>query len=360
MTSVPGVSSTHIKNFGDLKAAARSGARQAVWDFLEGGAGAERSVAANLDEFDRWTFRPRILTGSKPPSLETTYLGWPLRMPVATAPFGADGLFHPDGQLAVAGAAQDVGALALAPHVSTHPLERIREVAPESALMFQLHPVGNLANFRRLVRRAESAGYRGLVITADCPTAGYRDRNLANQFVYEDVMRGNYQGETDHAEEMFGEFRAMSQPVWTFDYLAEALGETSLPVVIKGVMTGEDAVLSADIGAAGVIVSNHGGRQLDCTPATLRQLPEVVEAVGGRISVAVDGGIRRGTDVLKALALGADLVVVGRLAAMGLCAGGRDGVRRALEMVAAEMVKSLALLGRSSLAEVDRSMLQPA
>lgn len=159
---------------------------------------------------------------------------------------------------------------------------------------------------------------------------------------------------------MFGEFRTMSQPLWTFDYLAEALSETSLPVVIKGVMTAEDAELSAKMGAAGVIVSNHGGRQLDCAPAALRQLPEVVEAVGGRISVALDGGIRRGTDVLKALALGADLVVVGRLAAMGLCAGGRAGVRRALEMLAAEMIKSLALLGRSGVTDIDRSMVMPA
>jgi isopentenyl diphosphate isomerase/L-lactate dehydrogenase-like FMN-dependent dehydrogenase len=359
-TVVPGMDTHSIKNLSDLAVHARRGARGAVWDFLEGGAGTERTVAANVEEFNRWVFRPRILTGSQPPSLETTYLGWSLRMPVATAPFGADGLFHPDGQLAVAAAAQDVGALAIAPHVSTHSLERIREAAPEAALMFQLHPVGSLKNFRRLVKRAENAGYRGLVITADCPTAGYRDRVLANQFVYEDVMRGNYEGADEYAEEMFGEFRTMSQPLWTFDYLAEALSETSLPVVIKGVMTAEDAELSAKMGAAGVIVSNHGGRQLDCAPAALRQLPEVVEAVGGRISVALDGGIRRGTDVLKALALGADLVVVGRLAAMGLCAGGRAGVRRALEMLAAEMIKSLALLGRSGVTDIDRSMVMPA
>lgn len=348
---------TGIRNFGDLVETARANAPRAVWDFLEGGAGAEHTVAANRADFDRWAFRPRILSGSAPPSLASTFLGWPLRLPVGTAPFGADGLFHPDGQIAVAQAAQDVGALSLAPHVSTHPMERIREAAPDAALVFQLHPVGSIQNFRRLVRRAEAAGFEGLCITADCPTAGYRDRVLANQFVYEDVMGGNYDDEESSAE-MFGEFRTMSQPVWTFDYLAEALGETSLPVLIKGVMTAEDAVLSAEMGAAGVIVSNHGGRQLDCAPAALRQLPEVVEAVGGRIAIAIDGGIRRGTDVLKALALGADLVLVGRLAAMGLCAGGRSGVRRGLEMMGDEMIKSMALLGRGTLADLDRSMLQ--
>lgn len=349
--------STTPRNFPELAAQARANLDDAIWDFLEGGAGQERSVDANRTAFDRWAFRPRILAGNAPPDLSTTFLSEHLDLPVATAPFGADGLFHPDGQIAVATGAQAVGALAMAPHVSTHPMEAIRQAAPQAAAWFQLHPVGSRDNFRRLVHRAEDAGFRGLVVTADCPTAGYRDRVLARQFVYEDVMGGNY-GEEWSSEEMFGQFRQMTQDVWTFEELNQLMAETDLPFIVKGVMTAEDALRAEQVGAAAVIVSNHGGRQLDCAPGTLTQLQEVVEAVGGRIGIAMDGGVRRGTDVLKAIALGAELVIVGRLAAVGLAADGAAGVACALGMIRDEMIKTMALIGRSTLAELDHRTLQ--
>lgn len=346
------------RNFPELAARARDRLDDSVWDFLEGGAGEERSVQANRAAFAQWAFRPRILAGNAPPDLSTTFLGERVELPLATAPFGADGLFHPQGQIAVACGAEHVGALAIAPHVSTYPMEDIRAAAPRSTAWFQLHPVGSRNNFLRLIHRAEDTGFRGLVITADCPTAGYRDRVLARQFVYEDVMGGNYGGEWS-SEEMFGQFRQMTQDVWTFDQLGRLMTETELPFLLKGVMTAEDAEQAEQIGAAGIIVSNHGGRQLDCAPGTLTQLEEVVDAVGGRLAIAMDGGVRRGTDVLKAVALGAELVIVGRLAAMGLAADGADGVACALGMVRDEMVKTMALIGRSSLAELDRRALQP-
>lgn len=349
------------RNFGELEALARSRLDPAVWDFLEGGAGLERSVDANRVAFDRWSFRPRILAGNTPAQLTTSFVGHDLKLPFITAPFGADGLFDARGQVAVAEAAEEIGALAMAPHVSTFPMEAIRQAAPLAAVFFQLHPVESEANFLRLVERAEEAGFTALCITADCPTAGYRDRVLARQFVYEDVMGGNYDSREGRwqPDEMYGEFRSMSQAVWTFDKLERLLSRSDLPFVIKGVMTAEDARRSEGIGAAGIVVSNHGGRQLDCAPGTLEQLPEIVEAVGGRIGIALDGGVRRGTDVAKALALGADVVVLGRLVATGLAAGGKAGVLRALQMLRDELTKTMELTGQSSVTSLDAGLLQP-
>lgn len=351
----------HVRNFTDLAKMARQALTPAVWDFLEGGAGEENAVANNRNGFSQWNIRPRILAGNEPADLSTTFMGVPLALPLLTAPFGADGLFHPQGQLAVSGATEALGAGSMAPHVSTFPMERIREVAPNAAHFFQLHPVGSDENFLRLANRAKDAGFRNLVVTADCPTAGYRDRVLARQFVYEDVMGGNYEREGKWtSDEMFGEFRKMTQTVWTWEKLGGLMAEVGLPFCIKGVMIPEDAVAAIEIGATGILVSNHGGRQLDCTPGTVEQLPEIVEAVAGRAEVILDGGIRRGTDVVKAIALGAKAVVVGRLAALGLAAAGQTGVERALTMVAEEMTKTLELMGCSAVSELGPHFLQRA
>lgn len=350
-----------VRNFSDLVMLARQGVTPAVWDFLEGGAGEENAVANNRNGFAQWNIRPRVLAGNGPADLTTSFMGVPLRFPVITAPFGADGLFHPQGQLAVSGASETLGVGAMAPHVSTYPMERIRDVAPTAAAFFQLHPVGSEENFLRLANRAKDAGFRNLVVTADCPTAGYRDRVLARQFVYEDVMGGNYDrlGRWT-SDEMFGEFRRMTQAVWTWEKLGGLLAQVGLPFCIKGVMIPEDAVAAVEIGATGVLVSNHGGRQLDCTPGTIEQLPDILDAVGDRAEVILDGGIRRGTDVVKAVALGAKAVVVGRLAAIGLAAGGRAGVERALSMLSDEIVKTLELMGCSSVRDLGPQCLQRA
>jgi 4-hydroxymandelate oxidase len=351
----------HVKNFKDLVDEARQALNPAVWDFLEGGAGEENAVANNRNGFRQWNIRPRILAENGPADLTSSFMGVQLAFPVITAPFGADGLFHPQGQLAVSGATEALGVGAMAPHVSTFPMERIREVAPSAASFFQLHPVGSEENFLRLANRAKDAGFRNLVVTADCPTAGYRDRVLARQFIYEDVMGGNYEKAGRWTpDEMFGEFRKMTQKVWGWDKLGGLMAEVGLPFCIKGVMIPEDAVAAVEIGATGILVSNHGGRQLDCTPGTVEQLPSIVEAVGDRAEVILDGGIRRGTDVVKAVALGAKAVVVGRLAALGLAAGGQAGVERALRMIADEMVKTLELMGCGSVAELGPEFLQPS
>lgn len=351
----------HIRNFGDLAAQARQAVTPAIWDFLEGGAGQENAVANNRNGFAHWNIRPRVLAGNPPADLRSSFMGIPLELPVITAPFGADGLFHPEGQLAVSAAVEAVGGAAMAPHVSTFPMERIREAAPRAAAFFQLHPVGSEENFLRLALRARDAGFQALVITADCPTAGYRDRVLARQFVYEDVMGGNYDAEGQWtSDEMFGQFRVMTQDVWTWEKLERLMTQIGLPFCVKGVMTAEDARRAVDIGATGILVSNHGGRQLDCTPGTVEQLPEVVAEVGAEVDVVIDGGIRRGTDVVKAMALGARAVIVGRLAALGLAAGGRAGVERALRMVGAEMTKTLELMGVGAVTDLGPQHLQPA
>lgn len=342
--------------------AARAALDATTWDFLESGAGHEITLRGNRAAFDRLQFRTRVLSGIGYPDTSTTFLGIPLSMPVLTAPFGGDKLFHPEGHLAVARANARHGVASVVPEAGSYPLEDVAAAAPEAAAMCQLHPIGSRANFVRMLVRAKEAGYRALCLTVDCPSPGWRERNMRNRFNPDmAVMTGNYPLGGETPPELL--FRPMMDPterIWTWDEVAEACAEVSLPYMAKGILTAEDARAAADAGAAAILVSNHGGRQLDGAPPAIDQLPEIAAEVGGEIGIALDSGIRSGSDIVKALALGADVVVIGRTAAMGLAAGGEDGVSRVHELLHEEMVNVMRLVGRPDIASLDPSLLQQA
>jgi isopentenyl diphosphate isomerase/L-lactate dehydrogenase-like FMN-dependent dehydrogenase len=344
----------------EIRAAAQATLPADVWDFLAGGAGQEVTLRANHEAFDRWQFRPRAMSGLEPPSTATSVLGLPLSMPVLTAPFGTDGFFHTQGHLAVARANAAAGTLSIVPEAGTHSLEDVAAAAPSAARIAQLHPLGDEHNFSRMLQRIEAAGYSAVCVTVDCPTGGWRERNLRNGFIVSPPMiTGNYPpGSGVSVQEVFGQLFDCDQPVWRWDQLARLMRSTSLPWIAKGILTGEDSVAAIDAGASAVLVSNHGGRQLDGAPPAIDQLPEVVSAVAGRAEVLLDSGIRSGTDIVKALALGSRAVVIGRLAAAGLTAAGEEGVARVLELLRQEMTTVLTLLGRGSATDLTPDAVQ--
>ncbi|GAB2812118.1 alpha-hydroxy acid oxidase [Actinocorallia aurea] len=342
---------------GEIHAAAQRTLDASVWDFLEGGAGAEWTLAANRAAVDTWAFRPRVLRGTSPPDLSTTLLGVELAMPVLVAPFGADRLFHPEGHRAVTAAVQEAGIASIVPEAGSFSLEALAKEAPGAARFFQLHALGSDEMFLGLAGRARDAGYEALCVTVDSPVDGWRERNKTNRFGLDtSAMEGNHASAT----ELFGPMLRNDAPVWTWERLAGLARRAGMPFLAKGVLVGEDAALAVEAGACAVYVSNHGGRQLDGAPATLTQLPEIVQAVAGRVPVIIDGGFRRGTDILKALALGADAVALGRPVAYGLAAGGREGVAAVLDLLRREMRATMTLLGRATVADLGPDAVQRA
>ncbi|MFT4261757.1 MAG: alpha-hydroxy acid oxidase [Nocardioides sp.] len=343
----------------DLYDAARATLSVDRWNHLVGGAGLERTVAANRAAFDDWAFRPRVLTGIEHADTSCEFLGIPLAAPIMTAPVGSDGLYHEQGHKAVARANAAAGTASVVPAASTFSLEEIAAAAPAAMGMFQLHAAGHPDEFLRLAARAAQSGYRALCVTVDHPTRGWRDRNLRDGFVPPaEFIGGNYETGPDGA--LSRQLGRTKGRLWSWDDLRAAMDDVELPVVIKGILTGEDAELAVDLGAAGLVVSNHGGRQIDGAVASLRQLPEVVEAVAGHCAIAVDGGVRRGTDILKALALGADVVLVGRPIMVGLAAAGEAGVAAVLRILREELTATMTLTGRPTVASVDASLLVDA
>ena len=326
-----------------------------VQDFLEGGAGQEVTLRRNRAAFDRWAWVPRIMSGTGTPDISGSFLGMHLDIPVMTAPFGTDGLFDPEGHVAVARANEAAGTVSIVPEAGTFSIERVAGAAPAAAAIGQFHPLGTDETFLAMMHRYEDAGYRALCITCDCPTGGWRERNLRNRFSPDEtIIAGNYPGGPEEYGPIFGQLFEQSAPIWTWDRLASLLGQSPLPWIAKGIMTVQDARAALDAGASALLVSNHGGRQLDGQRASLDALPEIREAVGPHVQIALDSGIRRGSDVVKAIALGADAVVIGRLAVYGLAAGGQGGVGRVMDLLGAEIRNILALLGRGSLADVGR------
>ena len=322
--------------------------------YVEGGAEDERTLDENRRAFTRWLLRPRMLTGAPAADPSTTFLGMPVAMPIFVAPFAGDTLLHTDGYRAVLEAAASLGTLAVVPEVTGETLETLARAAPDAARVFQLslrHPHAVLVD---LLGRAADAGYGALCVTADVPVVGVRRRELRHPGARLEIANfpSRATGFIDHTGER--------ERPWTWARLADVMAGTDLPFAVKGVLTAEDARAAVEAGAAAVYVSNHGGRQLDSAPATLDQLAEVVDEVGGDAEVALDGGVRSGGDVVKALALGARAVLVGRPACYGLAAGGRAGVHRVLEILRHELVTAMTLLGRARVADLDRSVLQPA
>jgi 4-hydroxymandelate oxidase len=340
----------------EYETAARERLDPVHYDFFAGGAGDEVTVAANEAAFAGLSLLPRVLRGSDKRELDVRVLGGTASMPVLLAPTAFHRLAHADGELATARAAAAAGTIMIVSMASTVAVEEIaaaaRAVSPAATLWFQLYLQPDLDVTEALVRRAEAAGCAALVVTVDSPVLGRRTRDDRHGFhdlpagLACENLRDLRGGEPGSVRQI-----AMSAELsWSHvDWLREL---TDLPILLKGVLHPADAVLALHHGVDGLYVSNHGGRQLDTTPPTIAMLPELAAAVGGRIPLLLDGGVRRGTDVVKALALGAAAVAVGRPVVWALAAGGETGVREMLELLRAEVDHTLALCGAARVADL--------
>ncbi|MFC6084869.1 alpha-hydroxy acid oxidase [Sphaerisporangium aureirubrum] len=332
-------------NLRDFETAARDRLDPVYYDYFASGAQDELTVAANEEAFRRHSLVPRVLRGAGRPRLDVTVLGTPAAMPVLLAPTAFHRLAHPEGEPATARAAAAAGVIMIAAMLSTVTVEEI--AATGATLWFQLYPQPDLAFTGSLIRRAEAAGCRALVVTADSPALGRNERGDRNDF--HDLPAGIHcanMGENGHVRQV------VLSPDISWEYLDRLRAMTSLPILLKGVLHPRDARLAVEHGVDGIVVSNHGGRQLDTTPASLDRLPLIAAEVGGRVPLLLDGGVRRGTDVVKALALGATAVAIGRPVLWGLATGGEEGVGRVLSLLRAELDNALTLCGAATPGEV--------
>jgi len=336
-------------NISEYEALARARMETVEWDFYAGGSDDEVTLRTTRAAFERIRLRPRVLVDVSACDLRTTVLGTRVSMPILVAPMAFHGLAHPEGECETARAAGESGTLMVTSTTSNRSLEEIAAAAG-GPLWFQLYTYGGFEISASLVKRAEMAGYRAIVLTVDLPRVGRRERDIRNNFnLPSRLFEGNFEG-IDIPDDTF--------VTLTWESIAWLRGVTSLPIVIKGILTAEDAQQAAEHGVDGIVVSNHGGRQLDTTLPAIEALPDVVEAVAGRCEVYMDGGIRRGTDVLKALALGARAVLLGRPVLWGLAANGAAGARHVLEMLRDELELAMVLSGRPTLTSIDRSLVR--
>jgi 4-hydroxymandelate oxidase len=341
-----------------LEQAARGRLGPAVYDYVAGGADAELTLADNLAAWARRRLRPRVLRDVRRVDTATIVLGTPLPTPIMVAPTAYHGLLHPEGEVATAAGAAAAGSLMVLSTQSNRSLEEVARHAPAAPRWFQVYVHVDHAFTEELVGRAAAAGYSALVLTADLPVYGNRLRDVRNRLEFPPGMvLGN-------AVERFGaggadayarasRFDAGLEPA----AIAWLRDRSGLPVLVKGVLRGDDAEAFVAAGAAGIVVSNHGGRQLDTALAAADALPEVVAAVDGRVDVLVDGGVRWGTDVVKALCMGAAGVLVGRPVLWGLATGGAEGVRAVLLGLQEELLRAMALCGAVGLAELTADLL---
>jgi len=387
MSKARAVASPHVVCINDLRPMARRRLPRPVFDYLDGGADGEVTMRENCRGFDDVTFRPRYAVPVPSCDLRTRVLGFDVSLPALLAPVGYSRLMHPDGE---AGAARAAGAAGTAYILSTISGQRVVDATAASSgpVCFQLYLMGGREASEAIIERARVAGCSALVITIDTPVAGMRERDYRNGM--KELMSGSLLEKIPFLPQM------LVRPGWIVSYLLDG-GLSKLPnvvvpgkgpmelvdvsaalaraavtwedlrwirelwpglIVIKGIHSGDDARRAIDAGAGAVVVSNHGGRQLDGVAPTLRVLPEVVAAVNGQIEVLMDGGIRRGSDIVKAICLGARAVLCGRAYAYGLGAAGQAGVARALEILRADVDRTLRLLGCTSIAALDRSYVE--
>jgi 4-hydroxymandelate oxidase len=346
---------------GELEAAAAARVPDDVWSYVQGGAGEETTLRGNRDAFHRRTLRPRPLTGVETLDMNTRLLGERVRAPFFVAPTAYQRLLHPDGEAAVARAADGAGVLAVYSTLSSCSLEEIGAAAAGGLRWFQLYLQPEFEATQRLVSRAEKAGYRAIVLTVDVPVLANRDRQIRGGVaVYSEEPLGNGPDVRTPARAPVVEgdhFRLPPEAAATWEILDRLREHTRLPLVVKGILTREAARRAADHGARAVVVSNHGGRQLDGSPAALDVLAEVVEEVGSKIEVYLDGGVRRGSDIVMALALGAKAVGIGRPVLWALAVGGEGGVARYLSLLKVDLATVMALTGCRTISEIDRSLL---
>jgi len=351
-------------NLHEVEALARATLPAATFEYFAGGACDELTLAANRRGFDELSLRYRVLVDVSHRELGTTLLGSPVTAPIVVAPMAFQRLAHPDGEVGTARAAGGLGLLFTASTFATCSLEEIAAAA-SGPLWFQLYVHQDRGITRDLVQRAEAAGYQALVLTVDVPEIGRRERDERNAFrLSADLRVANFNPAASEA--LQGEapgshlarfIHGMRDPSFSWNDLAWLRSVSSLPLILKGVVRADDARRAIDHGVAGIVVSNHGGRQLDSAVAAIRALPEVADAVGDRILVMMDGGVRRGTDVVKALALGAKAVMVGRPALWGLALEGEAGVRRVLELLRNELDLAMALCGTPTLGDLGPELL---
>jgi isopentenyl diphosphate isomerase/L-lactate dehydrogenase-like FMN-dependent dehydrogenase len=378
------VQSSQVVSVPDLRPIARRRLPKVVFDYLDGGADGEFTLRENCRAFEDVTFRPRGAVSVPTCDLSTRVLGFDISLPVLLAPVGYSRLMYPEGEIAAARCAGAAGTAYILSTISGHRMEDVK-AASNGPVWFQLYLMGGKAAAEGSIARARAAGFSALVVTIDTPVAGMRERDSRNGM--KELMGGGILSKLPFLPQF------LARPAWLVRFLldggvphlpnvvvpgqgplpmtdvAAALASSTVtwedlrwireqwsgPLIIKGVLTAEDARRSIDEGASAIVVSNHGGRQLDHVPASLQVLPEIVAAVNGQIEVLMDGGVRRGSDVIKAICLGARAVLVGRAYAYGLAAGGPAGVARAIGMLRTEMDRTLKLLGCPAIGALDTS-----
>jgi isopentenyl diphosphate isomerase/L-lactate dehydrogenase-like FMN-dependent dehydrogenase len=375
-----------VLNISDLRRIAERRIPRVVFDYLDGGADAEVTLGEACRVYDRVLFRPRGAVAFPQCDLHVRILGMDLELPFLLGPVGSSRLFHPGGEVAAAHAAGEAGTAYVQSTLSGHRLEDSR-AATRGPMCYQLYLVGGREVAEKAIERCRSVGIGALFVTIDTAVAGMRERDFRNGI--KQLLARNLTSVAPFLSQF------ATHPRWLLSYFADgglmqfpnivlssgpmeyadvsvALEKAVVtwsdlnwirelwagPIVIKGVMTADDALRAIDEGADGIVVSNHGARQLDCVSPTLRVLPEIAKAVNGRIDLMLDGGIRRGSDVVKALCLGAKAVLLGRAYAYGLAAAGEAGVMRAIEIMRADIVRTLKLLGVGSVAELNRSHVE--
>ncbi|NXI93453.1 HAOX2 oxidase, partial [Psophia crepitans] len=342
----------------DFEAYAKKYLPKIAWDFFAAGADDCSTRDENILAYQRIRFRPRILQDVSVMDIRTKLLGTEISFPVGIAPTGFHQLAWPDGEKSTARAAKAMNTCYIASTYSTCTLEEISAAAPGGLRWFQLYIHRNRAVSQQLVQQAVALGFQGLVLTADLPYTGKRRDDVRNGFCLPPHMKlKNLEGAFEVCK-MSPPFHSLLDPSVTWNDIYWLRSLTQLPIIIKGILTKEDAELAVRHGVQGIIVSNHGGRQLDGGPATIDALVEVVEAVQGRVEVYLDGGIRKGSDVLKALALGAKCVFIGRPALWGLAYKGEEGLQEVLRILQDEFRLSMALAGCASVSEIGRHLVQ--
>jgi len=382
--SARSVASPRVVSIGDFRAIAQRRVPKSVFDYLDGGAEGEVTLHENCRVYEDLTFRPRHAVAFDHCNLSTRILGFDLALPFLLAPVGYSRLMHPVGEVGAARAAGNAGTAYILSTISGHKLEDVK-AASNGPVFYQLYLMGGRGAAEASIERARVAGFSALVVTIDTPVSGIRERDFRNGM--KELVSGGPFEKLPYLPQI------LSHPGWLISFLrdggipalpnvvvpgkgpmplidvAAALAESAVtwrdlawireawrgPIVVKGVLTGDDARRAVDEGAAAISVSNHGGRQLDCVQSSLRALPEVVAAVHGQTEILLDGGIRRGADIVKALSLGARAVLCGRAYAYGLAAAGEAGVNRAIEILRADLDRTLHLLGCPSVADLDRS-----
>lgn len=375
-----------LYNIADLRSAARKRLPRVIFEFVDGGAQDEITLRANSADFARYAFRPRMLTDISERSTATTILGAPAAFPVVLAPTGLAGITHRRGELPASRAAAAAGVPYCLSCMSTCSIEDIA-AASSVTRWFQLYVLRDRELTRTFIERAKAAGCRALVLTVDTKVQGPRERDMRNGFTVPPrfsldtlldfalhwrwlldvglgprVTYGNFAGSalsTNEAMTITRFIGGQFDPSVSYKDLEWFKNAWGGPVAVKGILTGEDARAAVDHGADAIIVSNHGGRQLDGAMSSIRALPEVADAVGDRAEVILDGGVRRGSDIVKALCLGARACMIGRAWLYGLAAGGEPGVARSLEILRHEFDLAVALLGRTGVDQLDRSCLAP-